>query len=359
MKTHPRAPLQSTITRGLEQERQIAKSRSCGVILALAAAIVIPACAPASEPGERARRNGACPAEEICSDRTPRGLWFQGTRRFGHDVHLFLPTAVGGKQTLTALYADEPHRHYVAAFHAWTTDPGIFAVTASPPEIEVGASSPGKAMLRLLDADTGKLLDRVEIEALPIARVSLAPFDLPTPGTRWALLLDGHTPLGLTLQAQDDRLLADETASVASHGAEVTREAWDRYSVSAQVAGQVSFAVRAGSTPFFETVTVVSEITDITTDLPPSAARAPLQVKLGSSATSLCFIARSGDAMVAGAAWKLTPSMGVVATVTTPPEGLTSCVSIRATAPGDATLTVEAGGFHRDFALAVGPGITP
>jgi hypothetical protein len=355
MNTQASAPLQSTLSGRFEQARPIARPRSSGVILALAAAMGLAACAPASQPGERSRRDGACPAEENCSDRAPKGLWFQGPRRFGHELHLFTPTAVGGRQTLTALYADEPHRPYVGGFQARITDRAIFDVAASPPEVEVRALSAGKAMLRLLDVDTDKLLDRIEIEAAPVARMSLAPYDLPTSATRWALLLDARAPLGLMLHDKDNRLLADESTSVTSHGADVAREAWDRYSVSAQYAGQVSFAVRAGSAPFFETVQVVSEIKDIAADPPEIGATKALQVKSGMNPTSLCFTARSGDAMVAGAAWRFTPSTGVEASVKAPPEGLTSCALLRATAPGKGTLTVEASGFHKDFPLVVAP----
>lgn len=353
MKTQASAPLPSAVVRGHERRERLGKGRSSRAILALTAALSLAACVSPSAPGERARRPGGCPAEEVCSDRTLKGLWFRGPRRFGTDAHIFVPTAVGGRQTLTALYADEPHNPYVAGFYARITDRSIFSVEAVPPEIEVRASSAGKAMLRLLDADTYKLLDRIEIEAAPIARISLAPYDLPASSARWALLVDGRIPLALTLQDKDDRVLADETASVDSHGAEIAREAWDRYRVSAQYPGQVSFAVRAGGEPSFQTVEVVSAIQDITGESQESLAGKPLQVKLGTNATYLCFTARSGAAMVAGAKWTFTPSAGVEAAEAAPPEGLKSCAALTGTTPGTATLTVEASGFRKDFALFV------
>ena len=352
MKTQASAALLSSVVGDQEWKPRIGPG-GAAAILTLASALGLAACTSPTAPGERARREGGCPAEEICSDRTPKGLWFRGPRRFGTDVHMFCPTAVGGKQTLTALYADEPHNPYVAAFQARLTDRSIFSVDAVPPEIEVRASSAGKAMLRLLDADTSKLLDRIEIEAAPIARISLAPYDLPTPNTRWALLVDGRAPLALTLQDKDNRVLADETASVAAHGAQITQEAWDRYRVSAPYAGQVSFAVRAGGEPFFQNVEVIAKIQDITLDSQENMASKPLQVKLGKATTTLCFTARSGEAKVAGATWSFTPTPGVGANPAAPPEGLTSCVTLGGTAPGAAKLAIEASGFSKTFDLVV------
>jgi hypothetical protein len=317
--------------------------------------------------GQRAEAEGKCPPGETCSDRTPSGLAFIGARAFNNaDGDRLLPTAIGGNQTISTLYADSPHEPYVAGFEAKLIDSSIAMIESDEStSIVLRGVSEGTALLRLLEPRTNKLLDRVEIAIAPIAKVSLRPQELGEVALEpWAVLTGSRALLGVMLLDRDDGQIVDESLEVSAHAAEIARRAWDLYEVTPTASDSVSLAVRAGGGLFLTSAQVVSSIDDIVQRSPSLPAGLPTTVKLG-RATEICFLARSTVSTVVGATWTFQASNAITiarrsetpaesSPVSRPRRAPPSCVTVSGTKLGPATLHVTAGNHGKMFNLVVG-----
>jgi hypothetical protein len=312
-------------------------------------------------PGQRAADvDGACPEGETCSDLTPEGLFFSGSTAsdsvFGAGL---LPTAVGGKQTMTALSGEVDERPpFEGDFDAKTADPSVATVDAvDPPSIVVRGGAKGTSFLRLLEPGTAKLLDRVEIQVEPIDHIKVLPRELVLDESETGALLAGSSvPLVVRLFGAGEKRLADETIELSPASGEAAGKAWDLFEVTAPPSGEASFEIKAGGGSFTATAQVVSAIDGITPVFGDEMTPESLPVSLDDDSI-LCFMARSGATAVAGATWAFKPSEGVKvsdeAAQVLSLSNLPNCVNLHGMTAGKATLEVTAGGLAKTFQLTV------
>ncbi|MEO5731960.1 MAG: hypothetical protein ABI134_16965, partial [Byssovorax sp.] len=121
--------------------------------------------------------------------------------------------------------------------------------------------------------------------------------------------------------------------------------------------GEVAFAITAGSQQFAATAPVVAAVDDIVPSTFVSPFNGDDKVEVLQSEL-LCFVGKSGGVMVAGATWTFTGSASLALEPTSTAENMLthtfrSCIDLKATEVGAATLTVDASGFSKTFALNV------
>ncbi|MDI3289193.1 hypothetical protein [Polyangium sp. 15x6] len=311
--------------------------------------------------GERAAAKGQCPPGEICSDQTPNGLAFAGAGTFNNaEKETLLPTALGGIQTVNVYYPESPYAHYVSAFEPKLVDSRVVAFESSgPATIVLRGVAEGNTLLRLLEPGTTKLLDRVLVSAMPVARVALLPRELENEdpdNANWAVLVGNTAAIGILLFDANDRQVVDEALEVRAHAADVSRHAWDIYGVRVASEERVTLAVRSGGRFYSADVRGAKSIDDIVEQTQETSER-PITVWPGSTGTMLCFRAKSGDTTVVGATWRFWPSELVTIErpdASEPPSWQSpSCVKLVAKEAGRASLRVKAGDHEETFALEV------
>ncbi|MBA3454583.1 MAG: hypothetical protein H0T42_15950, partial [Deltaproteobacteria bacterium] len=138
----------------------------------LAAVPLVAACTG----GERAS-SGECPAGEICSPETPRGLHFIGNAMsnqvFGS---LFgpAPTAIGGTQEV-ALEWDRGDGNLVAFTLPYLADDdganGVAVASTSGSVVTVRGTASRKNYLRIVEPQFDELYDRYELAAAAIESI--------------------------------------------------------------------------------------------------------------------------------------------------------------------------------------------
>ncbi|MDI1432854.1 hypothetical protein [Polyangium sorediatum] len=321
--------------------------------------------------GDRARGSGTCPPGETCSERTPTGLAFIGAHAFSDTKGGGLATALGGTQTLSIRYPEPPYDLYVAGFDAMLIDSRVAAIESSgPATVVLRGVSEGRALLRLLEPGTNKLLDRYKIKVAPIARVALLPRELQDENAdvaRWKVLAGSPASLGVLLLDRNDQQLVDEGLEVRAHAADVVRHAWDLFQVTVVAASQnrVMLTMRAGGRPFLAAVDVASSVDGIVLRSPAAPEEGhPIAIKRGAPGTQICFRAALEKTTVVGATWQFSPGE----TVSIEPPALPSeedapwdvqpwttpgCVTLSGKELGPATLGVTAGTYYEMFNLVV------
>ncbi|MEZ4365949.1 MAG: hypothetical protein R2939_06635 [Kofleriaceae bacterium] len=175
--------------------------------------------------GER-NRTGECPADEQCSPLTPDGLHFVGAEL--HDLPVEsapFSTAVGGTQVVRLLVDDDN----------LDLDPGggvrrvdldgdaLEVVSTASASVTVGGVGAGTDYLRITEAGTPLLLDRIVLDAGPVAEVAVVPpgieaYDAAAP----LAFLAGEITVGLALTDAGARRLIDQglAATVAGVAAD-------------------------------------------------------------------------------------------------------------------------------------------
>ncbi|MFO0617015.1 MAG: hypothetical protein U0414_30750 [Polyangiaceae bacterium] len=306
-----------------------------------------------SLPGSRASLD-QCPPGEACSDETPDGLYLTGAH-LGDDVlGLASPpaTARGGSQTMTAVIGPSVNNPpYGGDFDAAIADNEVVLSVGSvaPPSVIVVGKNPGIAFLRLLEPGTDLLLDRFQLKVEAIDQVDAFPPELAlAPDGPWAVLAGAEVSLVARLHSSSRARLVDE--QMAFDGPDIVgRDAWDTVRVHAP-ASDFELQMKAGLAPVVTSkIAVVASIEDIGGSLLNGE-----KLELSPQRTqTVCFVARSGDANVAGAAWTFTTSGNVE--VAESSLVLPSCVELRAIAVGSATLTASASGFQKSFEVDIAP----
>jgi hypothetical protein len=307
-----------------------------------------------------ARATDGCPAGETCSNDTPSGLFFLGTSTsdniFGGG---FLPTAAGGKQTVTVVTdsaTDSPP--FLQLFDASSTDAGVFTVDGvQPPKLTLHGGKAGHAFLRIAEHGTGKLFDRVDTRVAPVASVSLFPRDfeliIDDKKEPWAMLAGASVPLVVRLADADGNRLVDESLAFKADAGEAESMAWDLYTIKAASAGEASFKASSGGASFPVKATVVDKIDEITSATVLGSTPSPASVAAGADLI-LCFVARSAGVATIGSTWTFTPSSGIEL-----PEdsnkslGLSGCVTVHGKAAGAASLAVQTAGVSKTVDLLV------
>lgn len=299
------------------------------------------------------RVGGVCPTGETCSAQAPDGLFFLGASTadsFGGGVPV---TAAGGTQTIKVrLGSNTDSAPFSDTFDASTSDATVAAIgSIAPPNVVLSGKSDGTTSLRLLESGTTKLLDRVDIRVASVAKVTLFPRDLflvaADDGTPWALLAGSTPSMIVQLAAANKDRLVDEKLTFTPASGSATKQAWDLFEITAGAAGKASFTVAAGKGSFMAKTTIVAAIDAI--DGSKFLNQLGADGKLvASEDQTVCFVARSGGVVTAGAEWKFTGSSTIA--ITPPPKDsvpMGSCLQLKGTAVGPAKLTVEASGFTR------------
>ncbi len=154
------------------------RSAVAGAILVIL--FVTLACGEVDEPGERAVSGGACPTGETCSSAVASGLVFRGPGFFEESTqasHLG-PIIVGGEFHLGVIpgVMTDP---MVPPIRIEVDDDSVFTarpIAAEPTwdrGISVVGRRPGRTRIRVLEAATGQLLDRLELTVDEISDVRI------------------------------------------------------------------------------------------------------------------------------------------------------------------------------------------
>lgn len=311
--------------------------------------------------GDRAA-DGVCPEGETCSDLTPTGLYFFGEPTTDGLVSGVGVTAKGGTQTITALLGDALDSPPLdTEFDATTSDIKVAAVSAvEPPNVVISGEGAGTSFVRLLEPGTDKLLDRVSVDVAAIDNVTLRPSELyllEKEEAPWALLAGGNAPMIVRLSDASGVRLVDDSLTLTSSTGATKRQSWDLFEATAPASGDASFAITAGSAPFTATAKVVAALDDIVSSEVLGVSSTGQTFVLKEKET-VCFLGKSGGVTTAGATWSFKGSSNLELTpVDTKENTLThtfrSCITVKGTAVGTATLTVDAGGISKDFTLDV------
>jgi hypothetical protein len=290
--------------------------------------------------GERAQ-TGDCPAGEVCSDDTPRGLHFDGPAL--GDAFLSLggphPTLAGGTQQLRLTYDDSGtgftrplDRPYLADDEGGA---GVEVERTSGAVVTLRGVSSRTNYLRITDPD-GALYDRKQLEGATFTGISLGPKTreqvLPgdsvvfAPGTlELTVALSGRLEDGRTAR------VVDESLAIAAPGA--IRSAWDSVRLPALTVGIYTVTARAGDHPeAARDVEVVAAADSI-------VAHAPAPLPVVAQASVVCFSARAAGRHVAGLAWTFATDNG-----TTQAWLTRNCAIVVPEREGALTVTARAGG---------------
>lgn len=296
----------------------------------LSIATVVTACAA---PGQR-DASGTCPADEVCSPRTPQGLSFQGLRLsdvlFDGGLHA---TAAGGHQPVQVRWGNDGGP-FTLPFAVDVTDPA-FTATASGSTVALAASAPADGLLRIVDG-AGALYDRIAISAHAVDAVALRPqTETVEPGRELALAAGATSTLVVAITAAGGGRLVDAGLTVAVGGAATVGDrAWDAAKLTAGAGGTITVAATTGDGHRLDAALPIATTIDELALQP----RAPLRV--GASET-VCLSPLAGGRHVVGLAWtwSTTSDAGVGALT-----GLfDNCALVTARVPGPVTLTVTAG----------------
>jgi hypothetical protein len=305
--------------------------------------------------GER-YNTGECPAGEVCSDLTPRGLEFVGNSLVG-SVLLSGPraTAIGGTQVV-ALQYERADGISVALDHAFTADDdgglGVRVDSTSGSQVTVRGAGSRKNYLRILDVD-GLLMDRKELTGAALERMELVPAAHETlvDGTPISFAT-GRRELGVALYGavqsssgpRSERLV-DTSMALDLAGAQ--RVAWDTLRIDAPE-GTYALAVTAGDRPSNNLDVVVVSAADTLAVIGP----APTTIAPNQS-QSICFQAKAGARQIVGLTW--TYDVDGATRIQGDNHFNRNCVTVSTTkTTGTVAIEASAGGRTTAMALTVG-----
>lgn len=156
----------------VDRNRQVPSSLAL-VLLATTAACFEPVSFPAEDESLLGvRANQGCPADESCSDATPKGL---RAKSLSLEAPPFV-TALGGAQTFELEHPDG--ERFDLEFTATANDESIEVVASSPGQFTIRGAQVGGAAITLRDA-SGAMFDRFPLYSKAIDQAFLAPFQTP------------------------------------------------------------------------------------------------------------------------------------------------------------------------------------
>ncbi len=322
----------------------------------LAAVPLVAACTG----GERAE-SGECPAGEVCSPETPRGLHFIGNTMSGQLLgSLSGPavTAVGGTQEI-ALEWDRGDGNLVAFTLPYRADDdganGVAVASTSGSVVTVRGMGSRQNYLRIVEPQFDELYDRYALTGAAITQVDLIGTDHETlpPGNPDIVWATGEQEIAVALRGEvqgsnGPRLerLIDTSMQLAM--AATDRRAWDTLRLPNATVGTYALNVTAGDRP---TATLDVEI----------VAGADSMVMLGTASpsvpanqsTSICFAAMNGQRYVYGLTWTFVVDGSTV--VHDRNDLNRNCVSVSASGltSGTIPVTASAGGRTASTSVAV------
>jgi hypothetical protein len=301
--------------------------------------------------GERALHG--CPSDEMCSDLTPRGLEFTG-RHLGEEEDENVPLAVGGTARV--------HLHRVGGGELGPFDASVrdvsraTALAAGGDDVLLTGVASGTTTLRILEEDTDLLFDRIGVRVAEIARVRLVPGDATilhptyTRAHDWAFFVGEEASAEVRLEDAAGTRLIDEGLSIGAGPLVVDETTYDWVTAAApETAGTIDVEVMAGGRAHTTPFVAVTEIDGVDI-VPLEGLESP---RVGES-TFVCAYGTSGERSVSGATTSFTVE-GTALAITSPVDGIGSCVTVAANVAGTATIIAHAGAFTRALAIDVLP----
>jgi hypothetical protein len=259
--------------------------------------------------GERAD-TGECPAGEVCSPATPRGLHFLGNDLSdelftGHGPSA---TAIGGTQEVS-LEIERTGGDRVALNLPYEADDdgglGVTVLAQSGPIVTVKGAKARSNYLRITDPATGELYDRYELTgaALKSMRLVGTSFEV-TPTNRPDLVFaPGEQEIGVALLGDvqtsggvDTDRIVDTSMVLDLPGA--VRTGWDSFRIPNAQVGTYPLDVTAGDKPKAQLLVDIVATADSVTPIDPGTKT----VQPGSS-TTVCFQALSNGRYIYGLTW--------------------------------------------------------
>lgn len=323
----------------------------------LLAPLLLAACNTA---GERAD-TGECPAGEVCSPDTPRGLHFIGNtladELFGGNGPA--ATAIGGTQEI-ALEYDRGDGNRIALNLPYDADDdgglGVTVVSHSGSVVTVKGAKARTNYLRITDPQTGELYDRYELTgaALTSMRLVGTSFEMMPTGRPALVFGPGEQEIAVALvgdvqtsSGPDSRRIVDTSMILDLPGS--TRTGWDSIKLSDAQPGTYPLMVTAGDKP---AAPLPIEIVAIADAVVPLEAGTP-KVQPGSS-TTICFQATSSGRYIYGLMWTYTVDGQQI--VKGKGDLTRNCVSVPAGShtTGTIPVTAAAGGKQASINVLVG-----
>ncbi len=298
--------------------------------------------------GERAQ-TGDCPAGEVCSDGTPRGLHFDGAT-LGDSFLTFgpHPTLAGGTQHVRLTY--DPGGGLLRALdRPYLADDdggdGVRVDRTSGATVTLLGVADRTNYVRITDLD-GALFDRKQFQGAMLSEIRIVPQRLeqilPGDGVVFAA---GPQDLTVALfgrvQGGGTERAVDESLAITLPGA--TRSRWDTLRVDLP-AGHHAMTVRAGDRPEAAIdVEVVAGADSI-------VAHAPEPALAAGGTSIICFSAHAAGRHVAGLTWTFATDNGAAQGWLT-----RNCAAVAPEREGALNLTARAGGQVLTASFTVGP----
>lgn len=292
--------------------------------------------------GDRANNGGECPDDEVCSSKTPEGLYFRsyGYANRGIDTGPEV-TAVGGSQSVD-LYSKALISLPLSFAFGIDTGTNVTALAKGPHAITLTGAKVGSNYIRITDPDDGTLFDRISVGAAALNRIAVVGASEPALATDNELAFTQQSALAIELFDKDNRHLVDEGAVIG--GAAITRGShWDTATLAPNLAtGTQTISVAAGDKPAANIdIRIVAGADRIAAITPPTQ----LYVN---DAITLCFRASVGNTRVVGMPWTFTLN-GAPALSTF----VNNCTSVVPSQLGTATVVATAAGMSATLALPV------
>lgn len=292
-----------------------------------------------------------CPSGEVCSTTTT-GLFFAGTFDAGDGWSHVGSVVVGGSENVH-LFAGadrDTATPFTSSVRVVSDTPNVLAVDrAASGTITLRGVSEGSAFLRVLESDTGHLVDRLGVEVIALDGPDVIAPSLDVLATDSPGLLAAHYvgPLAL-LAGTRPELAISLDGGVTDCGVDVGLVVTDaggttlvsgasapyRFTVSPSGAS-IDLAIHVAGTDAHRSVPVVAAIDGVRTALHVHAG-----ITGATHATTVCAVATAGGVPVAGAAL---PRFDTTSGATITTRDATSCVGVMVDVGVRATITASIG----------------
>ncbi len=308
--------------------------------------------------GDRAN-SGQCPAGEVCSPATPRGLHFIGDPTSDAILNsLTAPaaTAIGGTQEI-ALQYDRGDGVLIALALPFAADAdaadGVKVDSTSGSVVTVRGVGSRQNYLRIVDPTTADLYDRKMLAGAALDTIALIATDFENiPVGSPLAFATGNEKIGVALFGKVQEGSSSVTERIVDHsmvisGAGGTQTAWDEIHIANATTGMSTLAITAGDKPTANLDLVVVDHADAVAPLTTNPAGIP-----AAGGGQFCFEASSGTRFVVGLTWTYTIDGAAVTTT----ELQRNCVSVSTTkSSGSVAVVARAGGQMASLSVAIGP----
>lgn len=308
--------------------------------------------------GERAD-TGKCPAGEVCSAATPRGLHFIGVTLADDLLSGNGPaaTAVGGTQEVSLEY-DRGNGLFAPLNLPYATDDdgglGVTVVGHTGAVVTVKGARSRTNYLRIVDPQTGELYDRYMLTGAALSAMRLVGTEFESvPAGRRLAFATGDQTIGVALDGEVQsssgpraERIVDTSMVLDLPGA--TRSSWDSVRIPNAQVGTYPLVVTAGEKPAATLPIEVVAGADALAVIGPQPTVPP------NSQTLVCFEATNNGRYVYGLTWTFQAN-GVTRT-NGKGDLVRNCISVSSTgmSTGSVPVTASAGGQSMAVNVLVG-----